>query len=293
MRKRRINRVKDLPEWFDIKKYGFAKHLDVEGWLNQSVVRRMEIPERFLTLTEDGKFAYESDPKVLKEFHQWRQDRLNLIRERGIVSIDKAEQADLLKDFMEASEISGGARPTTLLEIQWAAHKIPPGEFDHTEAIYEDDHLFFNPLIRARMDSDPFYSRHFIHSDQNTIAFYKPEVFFTIDLSVSDKVILDQLKKELKLIRDELEIPKEQNQINDTVLYRWAEFGLLPYFDLAYWALENNVTIPNRVYADAIFPDGNKGEDVIRKITKSLMQNFIQNDTIIALCVAYKNPDYF
>lgn len=292
MRNRKINRVKDLPKWFDIKKYDFARYLDAEGWLNQAVIRYMAIPEKFLALTEDGKLAYESDPEIRKAYYQWYQDRLNLIRGKGIVYIDKAEQADLLKFFKEAAVVHESVRATTLLEIHWAAHKIPPGKFDYMEARYKDDHFFFNPLMRAEMFDEPFYSHHFIHSDQHSIGFYKPEVFFTIDLSAPDKIILGQLKKELIKIRKELAVPKIQNQINDMVLNRWAEYGVLPYFDLACWASENKVTIPNRVYADAIFPDGGKGEDVIRKKTESLAQEFILNETIIALCVASQNPDY-
>lgn len=50
----------------------------------------------------------------------------------------------------------------------------------------------------------------------------------------------------------------------------WAKFGILPYLDLNAWAEIEGVKIPNRVMADAIFPVGEGGEEVVRKTTQKI-----------------------
>jgi Family of unknown function (DUF6387) len=49
----------------------------------------------------------------------------------------------------------------------------------------------------------------------------------------------------------------------------------LPYADLLIWAKENKVKIPNRVFADAIFPQGEGGEEVVRKTTRPLAKRVL------------------
>lgn len=38
----------------------------------------------------------------------------------------------------------------------------------------------------------------------------------------------------------------------------WANLGILPYFDLQLWSIENNIKIPNRIFANALYPQAIK-----------------------------------
>jgi len=58
---------------------------------------------------------------------------------------------------------------------------------------------------------------------------------------------------------------------------------VLPYCDLSIWANYENVTIPQRVMADAIFIDGEKGEESIRRVTVPLVALLMENEAIYQL----------
>jgi Family of unknown function (DUF6387) len=48
----------------------------------------------------------------------------------------------------------------------------------------------------------------------------------------------------------------------------WIRMGILPYLDLTLWAYLNDLNIPNRVMADAIYSDDEGDPDRVRKVTK-------------------------
>jgi hypothetical protein len=62
-----------------------------------------------------------------------------------------------------------------------------------------------------------------------------------------------------------------REELQDLFKY-WIKFSFLPYIDLSLWAQSENLSIPNRVMADLIFPnsddtDEEKGEESVRKVT--------------------------
>ena len=48
----------------------------------------------------------------------------------------------------------------------------------------------------------------------------------------------------------------------------WIQMGVLPYLDLTLWAYLNDLNVPNRVMADAIYSDGEGNPNRVRKVTK-------------------------
>lgn len=84
-------------------------------------------------------------------------------------------------------------------------------------------------------------------------------------------MLIEQFKQLLPALR-----VSEENSQNAERVYRrpdsasWIYFGVLPYLDLKLWAQVEGVQIPNRVFADAIFPPGEGGEEVVRKTTSKI-----------------------
>ena len=63
---------------------------------------------------------------------------------------------------------------------------------------------------------------------------------------------------------------KTANKYKYPEYQKWVDYAVLPYLDLKLWAEEESCSIPNRVMADAIFPNGDKGEEMVRKTTQKI-----------------------
>ena len=95
-------------------------------------------------------------------------------------------------------------------------------------------------------------------------------------LGLPDKVLIEQFKQMLESRRKPLlkvGISIENKLRPD--FEGWAKFGVLPYLDLNTWAELEGLTIPNRVMADAIFPVGEGGEEVVRKTTEKIAKEIL------------------
>lgn len=55
----------------------------------------------------------------------------------------------------------------------------------------------------------------------------------------------------------------------------WTKLGVLPYLDLLISSLEEKIHITHRVLANALYPDGDKGEETIRKTTTPLVEKIV------------------
>lgn len=83
-----------------------------------------------------------------------------------------------------------------------------------------------------------------------------------------DSLLIEQFRLTLQSLRE----PKNPGGICFRVgarkpdLSRLVEYRVLPYLDLKIWENESGAHIPNRVVADAIFPDSERrGEEDVRK----------------------------
>ncbi len=286
MKKRKIEDVKDLPEWFDIKKYAKARTLDAKGWFNQLIVRRAGMPDKYIIQLEQGDCFYARDPALKVEFDRWYQQHVSIIRKMGIVTEKETEELNYFKKFAEASATQKNVHLTSLFEIYWAAKKIPEDKVElfnnHTIPLPRSS----MPATRAKMFKESFLS-HSTNSPKTT------DVFFTVNLNCPDDIILSEMKNELEKIRQNLAVRKEKKKISPFNFYKWAEFGVLPYYDLTEWALQNDIKIPNKVLAQAIFQDASKGEENIRRTTKPLAGEFVNLRTLSVLQSAIQNPERF
>jgi len=114
-----------------------------------------------------------------------------------------------------------------------------------------------------------------------------PQVNVSVNLSLPDKVLIKQFIQMLQSLRDPLQrvyYPDPDQRKPD--YSNWVRFGVLPYLDLRIWEREAEIKIPNRVMADAIFPPGVGGEEVVRKTTAKLaeeLQTLESLETLAAL----------
>lgn len=199
---KRVRRVSDLPDWFDLKKYAGAASLDASGWYAQLRVRR--------ALTELVQISTPS-PQLLATI-------LTPIRTAPLCDL-KAES------------------------------------------------LLFLVCVDSR----------------NSIAPEICESNISVNLTLPNELLVEQFKVFLQSLRAKTEV-KDIKKFRRPDFQGWVRFGVLPFLDLMIWAFETKTKIPNRVMADAIFPTGEGGEEVVRKTTKPLVAELldVKNIEILA-----------
>ncbi len=99
-----------------------------------------------------------------------------------------------------------------------------------------------------------------------------------VNLDLPDSILMENFKQYLVTLREKtrtycsVKKPYRRRAFDD-----WRRFGVLPFLDLRIWKREADVTIPNRVIADAIFPPGEGGEETVRKTTAPLVEKLLRS----------------
>jgi hypothetical protein len=90
-----------------------------------------------------------------------------------------------------------------------------------------------------------------------------------VNLALPDNVLVRHFKR---LLKEERAWPRPGRKLDYA---DWIDFGVLPYLDLCCWQREVGVKIPDWVMADAIFPQGQKSDDTVRKTTAKLADKLV------------------
>lgn len=270
----------ELPKWFNIKKYAAAKDLTAENWYDLLV-------QRWSHNYYYDRFASEKYTK-----HEVLYPALINLRENPLKSLTDDQHIMFIgggkllalkynpKDFVHFAhalspltirqlyQIEGSLEPKSrireymdkILELNGDAW---PSEKEHEWALSFIDEPIFDALKKLG-DSKKSRSHDFIK----------------IDLSVPDKILIEQFADYLRQLRKRNPDIKPAKPYKAPEFKKLAEYGVLPYLDLKFWEKENNASIPYRVLADALFPTGNIGEEMIRKTTKKFSEQVIEADYI-------------
>ncbi|MFC7517273.1 DUF6387 family protein [Herbaspirillum sp. GCM10030257] len=242
----RLKNASQLPDWFDLAKYADAKDLTSIDWYWQISART--------NLAQHINWAI---PMSFYEKH-----------------LDNPTAMRALKNQQNAASLLGVTRKTPILDITTPLHTgISIADFlDKPSAGVS----YATPEDINRHRNDHDFIRHTQVSN---------EVIANIDLDVPERLLIESFTTFIRqakgrgnasaAIEDRFRTPNFQE---------WIRVGLLPYLDLTLWSFEEDITIPNRVYCNAIFPHAEEGEDVIRKTTAPLAKQTLDGyfDKILA-----------
>lgn len=250
-----------LPTWFSLANYESQKGLCLAGWLRQLAVRtELLFAPRPLTEYQladlDEIRAQPIVPAVAKvlelnrwttdlelqlEGHAWASPPVRSMRLRDLLSLEDDVGGDELEDFRKLRR-----------RIYYEPGFPIPDVHDAIEAMKEEH--------RLDCHVDDWAS---VHSRSSFVA---------VDLTLPDEMLVDAFRNLLPSLRElaarRSPCPTPTNAKVDPT--GWTKFAILPYLDLQIWALEADVRVPNRVLADAIFPPGEGGEEVVRKTTAKI-----------------------
>jgi hypothetical protein len=264
---KRIKHISALPGWYSLEKYNKAETLDAAGWYEQLSVRAD------MSVMIEGRRGQTWQNGELPSISRQTAQALDLIRATPIV--------DLTGDGLLHALFHGGA----LAELKSCDPLYTPGVHlitvrNHymTERSVQKEkrthaRSFFNQFDdRDSLKPLEYKAREWMDQPIDWISGGSGVCANTqVNLLLPDKVLIAQFKQFLKDRRNALQragASIENRQKPDFAA--WRRFGVLPYLDLRMWEHEAGIKLSNRVMADAIFPPGEGGEEVVRKTTAKL-----------------------
>lgn len=278
----RIKHVSELPEWFDLKQYHKAKTLTAAGWYEQLFVRYYLYYAFERLLEGAGDEEFEDEGFIDAVDHTFAK-----IQENPIIDVTTDQQLSdeyLTRNLLALKQ--GKTKQTLGVRSLAAVDLFAIQDYDgklfrklkkrwkktiHIEDISPIENLIYQPL--HQLDD-----------------FHLMNKFAVIDWELPDGVLIEHFKQFLKINRPETINFEDDEDTNLLKKYyrnpdfnEWCRLSVLPYLDLKFWALEEDIKIPNRVMADAIFPAGENGEETIRKTTAPLVKRLMTEESLAAL----------
>lgn len=300
-----IRHIKELPAWFNIKKYQGLEHLKLAEWYDLLLQRHAHI--RYLELNSAEFYKDENSP-IASALIKLRNNPLYFLNDESEVFLFGGTKLLALKnDSNTFNQFSFGIAPITLMQVyqiecwykedikirsrNWV-DKLFSGNFDHRESFTVGDETTF---IRSFIH-EPISNSLEIHGEltigETSIEMSKRgSRFVDIDFSLPDKALIEQFKQHLRDYRQKFPDSLKEEQYKYPNFNKWIDFGILPFLDLKIWQLQTSNKIPNRVMADAIYPKGEKGEEMIRKTTQKITRTIMSYEYLnfFATIVAQEN----
>lgn len=278
--KKRIRSANDLPDWFDLEKYLGAKNLNAVEWFELLFQRY----HHFFWFDRFGpedhkKERYDGIKHHYNALLQSRLAPLSPLTDRIQIALIGGSYAGFHYDKKYFSTFAHAISPLTVRRLYQKERRLRDntrqkirhymdrifnmqGDDWPTEEEHEWARSFIDePIFEAFQKEGDERDRHEYGRSHDCVY---------IDLTVPDKILIQQFTDYLRQIRRRYPEIRPAPRYKNPDYKKWVQYGLLPYLDLRLWEKENSVSIPNRVMADAIFPHGEKGEEMIRKTTSKI-----------------------
>lgn len=287
----KIDRVEDLPEWFDLEKYRCTGSFGVVDWFECLDVRKWALFDHPNFLSEISRRA--SPDATSEDFYNAWSERLKV----------RAEELREVRENPLWCRIYGEASPSS-----WLSH---PGNqpvrdittLDLRMQAESDQHGAENGLcgrdLAERWTAITGHSPVPVNCDFHLPLEFRdyflfqpiPNAALLVDMRTPDALLKRAFDSWLKNARasHQLGARKPRTPLFD----RWARYGLLPYLDLLIWSLETETHIPDRVMSAAI-SHYDAGETNLRKtiapLAAHLMIDLSELETLALIEAAAQAP---
>ena len=291
----KIDRVKDLPDWFDLEKYRQAETFGEKEWFEQLAYRKwllMNNPEYPVRQTITRPIVQEITYK--DESGDIVPDGALLFS--GEVAIDDA--AAMAGWRKGVGKAASALRESPFAIEQWD-HKYIKNAQPVTSMTIGDIHGVLvqgalttkksggSSLLQDYIDTFKFeeVSRRAVYHHPFALESVTKAAVM-VNLDATDGEIKQGIDTWLKEVRANQQIKAKRQKPSHT---NWARYGLLPYLDLLIWAMETDTNIPDRVMSAAV-SHYDAGETNLRKTLAPLAANLMGSLSTLQSMVAARAP---
>ncbi|WP_411960143.1 DUF6387 family protein [Pseudomonas mandelii] len=295
----KIDRVKDLPSWFDLENYSQAESFGEKEWFEQLAYRKWllmnnpEYPDR-QTITRpiveeiiykdesgeivtDGALLFSGEvaldsAKAMTDWRKWVRKAASALRDSPF-AVEQLDHEFIMKAQPVASMTIGDLQGV-LVQGAMAARGSA------TSSLLED---YIGTFKSEEVRREAVYHRPFAMESITRAA-------VMVNLGTTDGEIRQGLDAWLKAVRADQQTKAKRQKPSHT---NWARYGLLPYLDLLIWAMETDTHIPDRVMSAAI-SDYDAGEGNLRTTLAPLAADLMGNLSGLQALVAARtraNPE--
>lgn len=263
-----IKHISDLPKWYSLKNYREAAQLDFQGWYWQ-LVARLELDTFMSHMTPHERAS--NEPMVRNS-----RELLQTIRNHPILDY---EHSTLVKNFSGAfftTPKGPGIRYASVADINAQLSELQFSD-SNNEALFRNYLSENNVGNESNAIASPLI-------DAQPNKWFPHETLLSVSMGLPEKVLIENFTafvRTAKTSRPDFRAESEPYRKPD--FGNWINFGVLPFIDLSIWEKEEEVSISNRVMADAIFPVGEGGEEVIRKTTAKYAHQLLDANYLAAI----------
>jgi hypothetical protein len=260
-----VRSIKDLPSWFNLAKYESLADLRPVDWLWQFVARA-----KLFELAELQDDCLPELLQILGAAPILSED--SDIRLRALVM-----QTGLVDPAEDGAPAASGVYLGNVFDHLNDARTIDPTKLAAAVAV---DRKLRSPATPL---DEQFSLAPMLDQLAKPLAYLMPNpgpmVPLYIDATMPDWLLLRQLRAALHEVRRLPGVPKNEDlAARQPRPATWLRAGVLPYLDLNLWAKHTGRRIPRRVMADAIFPPGEGGEDLLYDTTEPWARQLISAD---------------
>ena len=305
----KIDKVSDLPKWFDLNKYESVSDFTATDWIIQLTLRSFAI-NMMRTMQHSSNTNNESIETAKNSEH----DEKYII---GFFDLIKA-----LRDTPTSSNLNGNfywdyavssvtpehlhlSQPVRSLTLKDIIIKRNSYELDFEDGITTEQETIIWKYLNKDIKIEDFEDEEDSHGYFETIPeieislekcitekWDKPSI--VVDLNAPDSLLVNSFKYWLSSQR--ASPPAEAITPRKPAFSWWGKYGLLPYIDLLVWSDETGIHIPDRVMAEAI-SKFTSGEDRLRKTLKPIaadLNKLIEGLSELAATerVSSSNPEF-
>lgn len=252
----KINRVEELPEWFDLGKYRGCESFGAYEWHRCLDMRKgifsLYNVQKMIGTEHNILAPFFNKSFVMQELQQLRAQPLNFEAGNGTLW-GEDKRRELLK------------KPIKNLMFSDLEHQFHCDEQDFISA--RGDELLAERW-KLITQGERYCPQPKLEGLQ--IETVLGEYPILVDLSATDAVLKEEFATWLQVTRSALKVDAPSAQSYE----RWAGYRILPYLDLWIWGLETDTQIIEGAFAAAIFPglcDGMGRLKTTKKWVKSLM----------------------
>lgn len=291
----KIDRVKDLPDWFDREKYRQAETFGEKEWFEQlayrkwllmnnpeypvrqtitrSIVKEITYKDENGEIVPDGALLFSGevaidDAEAMANWRKWVGKAASALRESPFA----VEQWDpkYIKNAQPVTSMTIGDMHGVL--VQGALTTKRSG----TSSLLQD---YIDTFKFEEVSCKAIYHRPFAMESITRAA-------VMVNLDATDGEIKQGFDTWLKEVRANQQTKAKRQKPSHT---NWARYGLLPYLDLLIWAMETDTHIPDRVMSAAI-SQYDAGEANLRKTLVPLAADLMGSLSTLQAMVAARAP---
>jgi hypothetical protein len=277
---KKLKKLSEKPEWFDISKYDKATTLGLEEWYMQIEIRAL-LPEPIdLDLEEsespDGDFRIK---------HWLTQIKIDPIFEnKGIVIPDDLRDLDCSYPDSEAWSPVRNFKVSDLRGINRALKIAADGE--ELIAYCKGEPSDKTPMDLKTSINLGNKAVHLLSGVHRWILTH--DVALTANLQASDEQLILEFKSWLKQARIDLGYNSTSEKMFSYIDFKdWCKYAILPYFDLTTWAKFHKLEFTHSLMSELIFPnagiEGFNGDDRVKRETRRRSAEIFNFKTVDAL----------